>query len=478
MKLEKKYGLFTAICMVIGIVIGSGVFFKAQTILQKTEGNMPLGILAWIIGGVIMVICACTFGIMATKYSHVNGLVDYAEVTVGKKYAYFMGWFMATIYTPSMTGVLAWVSARYFGELFGWSATDAQVMTVGCIFLVGSYAINALSPKLAGKFQVSTTVIKLIPLFLMAVVGTIYGLVKNVARYEVDPITGTIIANGTSQIQILLENFKTTGASGMNVLFGAVVATAFAYEGWILATTINAELKDAKKNLPIALFVGSLIIIAVYILYYIGVAGGATVKVLQNANGGAQYAFLQIFGDLFGTILKVFIVISCLGTLNGLMLACTRCLYSLSTRKMGPKPEMFEQIDNSTNMPTNSAIFALLVCALWFTYFYGANLAPKLWFGVFSFDSSELPIVTIYTMYIPIFIMLIKKDRKEFGVFKGIVLPTLSIISCAFMTIAAIYAHKSSVIYYLIIYVIIMLVGILFLLKKNKVDCVQENNKQ
>ena len=54
-KLERKYGLFTAICMVVGIVIGSGVFFKAQTILQKTEGNMPLGILAWIIGGAIMI---------------------------------------------------------------------------------------------------------------------------------------------------------------------------------------------------------------------------------------------------------------------------------------------------------------------------------------------------------------------------------------------------------------------------------------
>ena len=56
-KLERKYGLFTAICMVVGIVIGSGVFFKAQTILQKTEGNMPLGILAWIIGGLIMIAC-------------------------------------------------------------------------------------------------------------------------------------------------------------------------------------------------------------------------------------------------------------------------------------------------------------------------------------------------------------------------------------------------------------------------------------
>ena len=63
-KLERKYGLFTAICMVVGIVIGSGVFFKAQTILQKTEGNMPLGILAWIIGGMIMVFCILAFGVV------------------------------------------------------------------------------------------------------------------------------------------------------------------------------------------------------------------------------------------------------------------------------------------------------------------------------------------------------------------------------------------------------------------------------
>lgn len=466
MKLEKKYGIFTAIGMVVGIVIGSGVFFKAQTILNNTKGNMPLGILAWIIGGMIMVICACTFGVMATKYSKVNGLVDYAEVMVGKRYAYFMGWFMSTIYIPAMTSVLAWVSARYFGELFGWSLVSPQVMTIGCLFLVGSYALNALSPKLAGKFQVSTTVIKLVPLVLMAVVGIIYGLVKTAVTYEVDPITGEIIKNGTNQMQILLYNFQNTGNSGLKVLFAAVVSTAFAYEGWILATSINTELKDAKKNLPLALFIGSLLIIAVYILYYIGVAGGATVDVLQV--GGAQYAFLQIFGDIFGTVLKVFIVVSCLGTLNGLMLACTRGMYALAIRKTGPNPEVFEQIDNRTNMPTNSAIFALLICAVWYAYFYGANLAPVSWFGPFSFDSSELPIVTIYTMYIPILIMMIVRERKTFGLFKGVILPALAIISCVFMTIAAIYAHQISVVYYLIIYVVIMFIGLLFLLRNKK----------
>ena len=92
-KLTKKYGLLTAICMVVGIVIGSGVFFKAQTVLQKTGGDMPLGIIAWIIGGLVMIACILAFSSMAQKYEKVNGVVDYAEATMGKKYAYLMGWF-------------------------------------------------------------------------------------------------------------------------------------------------------------------------------------------------------------------------------------------------------------------------------------------------------------------------------------------------------------------------------------------------
>ena len=66
-KLEKKYGLITAIAMVVGIVIGSGVFFKAEKVLNATGGNVTLGILAWVIGGVIMISCAYTFAVMATN---------------------------------------------------------------------------------------------------------------------------------------------------------------------------------------------------------------------------------------------------------------------------------------------------------------------------------------------------------------------------------------------------------------------------
>ena len=192
-KLERKYGLFTAICLVVGIVIGSGVFFKAQTILQKTEGNMPLGIIAWVIGGLIMLVSILTFATMAQKYEKVNGIVDYAEATVGSRYGYFVGWFMTAIYYPSLTSVLCWLSARYTLVFItscwpnfplvipaeqGGCVIGPECIALMLLFLCCAYFINAISPKLAGKFQTTTTIIKLIPLGLMAVVGIISGLVS------------------------------------------------------------------------------------------------------------------------------------------------------------------------------------------------------------------------------------------------------------------------------------------------------------
>ena len=138
-KLQKKYGLPTAICMVVGTVIGSGVFFKAQNVLAATGGNMPLGILAWVITGMLMIVCAQQFASMAMKYQKVSGVVDYAEVTCGKNYAYYLAWFMLHIYYPCMTSVLAWVSARYFGVLFGWGVASTEVMVLSGFFLIASY---------------------------------------------------------------------------------------------------------------------------------------------------------------------------------------------------------------------------------------------------------------------------------------------------------------------------------------------------
>ncbi|MEG6616991.1 amino acid permease [Peptococcaceae bacterium 1198_IL3148] len=439
--LEKKYGLLTAIAMVIGIVIGSGVFFKAEKILVATGGNLPQGILAWSIGGIIMIVCAYVFATMATRYEKVNGIVDYAEATLGPKYAYFIGWFLAAIYYPTLTSVLAWVTARYTCVLLGWDIVGAEAMALAGFYLVLSYAMNALSPKLAGQFQVSTTVIKLIPLGLMAIMGIIFGLKSGIL---VSNFTSGVIADTTA-----------------NPLFTAVVATSFAYEGWIIATSINAELKDAKKNLPRALTFGTMFIALIYILYYTGLAGAVENHVMmQGGETGAKFAFSTVFSNLGGTVLFVFVVISCMGTLNGLMMGCTRGFYALAARDMGPSPKVFKGIDPNTNMPTNSSILGVLIAGAWLLYFFGANLTPAPWFGPFSFDSSELPIITIYAMYIPIFIMMMAKEQT-LGTFKRFIMPSLAICACVFMVIAAFYAHGQAVLFYLIVFGVIMATGLL-----------------
>ena len=440
--LEKKYGLPTAVCMVVGIVIGSGVFFKAEKVLTATEGNMPLGILAWGIVGLIMIVCSYVFAAMATRYEKVNGLVDYAEATMGKGYAYGMGWFMATLYTPALVSALAWISARYTCVLLGWDITGGACMTIAAFYLCLDYALNALSPRLAGKFQVSTTVIKMVPLLLMAVAGTILGL-----------------RSGR-----MVENFATMSTAAVSAgtgLMRSTVAVAFAYEGWILATSINAELKDAKKNLPRALVAGAFIVVATYILYYIGLNGAVTTEELMaSGEAAAKMAFQRVFGHAAGTVVFVLIVISCLGTLNGLMLACCRGFYALAARGQGPRPELFSQVDPVTNMPTNSAIASLAFDGLWLLFFYGANLGGG-WFGPFCFDSSELPIITLYGMYVPMFVQFMRR-AGDLNAFKRFVMPLLGLVGCGFMVYAAFAGYGATVWYYLIIYAVFMAVGACF----------------
>jgi len=125
-----------------------------------------------------------------------------------------------------------------------------------------------------------------------------------------------------------------------------------------------------------------------------------------------------------------------------------------------------------------------LICCLWMVYFYGANLSSG-WFGYFNFDSSELPIVTIYAMYIPMFIMWMKKENT-LGFVKRFLLPGIASVACAFMIFAAVYAHgvtpylaakekgtfSCPVLFYLILFAAIMLIGTL--MRKPKANQLEE----
>lgn len=434
--LEKKYNLTTAVSMVVGIVIGSGVFFKAEKIQAATGGNLWLGIAAWLLGGAIMLICTYTFSILAARYEHVNGLIDYADAALGARYGYLVGWFLCSVYYPTLAAALSWVAARYSCILLGWSTSAAETVLLATLFLVFCFTVNTLSPVLAGRLQVTCTILKLVPLVVMGVIGTVLG-----------------VSNG-----ILADNLTAVphaATADSHPLFAALSAAAYAYDGWIVATCLNAELKDAKRNLPRALLLGSLIIITVYVLYYIGLSGILpTQTLMQSGEGGIRLAFETLLPHVGGTLLFVFVIISCLGTLNGVMMGCTRGLYALAARGEGPAPQLFSALIPKTNMPVNSAVWGLMLCFTWLAYFFAAEIGGL--FGFWRFDITELPSVTLYALYLPIFVMMMVKGKNR-NRLQRFVAPIAAIGSCLFMIFAAVLSHGMDLAAYLLILACIML---------------------
>ena len=459
--MEKRYGLPTAISMVIGIVIGSGVFIKGGKVLSLTGGNLLQGIAVVGIVGLICIICSLVFAELGSRYEKVNGVVDYAEVALGPKYAYYVGWFMTVLYIPTIVAMLAFFSAMMFLQLFGIPAIDfatGQVnptaIGVGAGFLMIGYGINILSPKIAGKLQVGMTVIKLIPLILMGIIGTIAGL-----------------CNGTTMEVLNYVNTDAYVAVDGAGFFKAIVGFAFAYEGWILATSINAELKNAKRNLPLALIIGSVVTIVLYALYIFAMSCVGDVDTIIGTWPFGEVlprvAFSKLFGGAFGTIVYVFITISCLGTMNGLTMASCRGLYALSARGMGPKPEFFGDIDSQNNFSMKSAVFGMMCAGFWYAWTVMMWMGgPGLFGAVHSFEwlawePDEIGIICLYVMYIPMMVGLMVK-AKDLGFFRRFVLPGLDLLCCLFFAYAiwAGYGAKQCI-GFLIFFAVVMFIGYL-----------------
>ncbi|MFP4697571.1 MAG: APC family permease [Eubacteriales bacterium] len=437
--LSKKYGIWTSIAMVVGVVIGSGVFFKADDVLTLTNGNLLTALLAWVIGAFSMIFGALVFAEFAQHIQKANGVVDYSEEAYGKKFGYLIGWFKGTVYYPPLSAILAWVSGMYTLSLFGIANSENHWLTwvLGFIYLIFGYIMNYYAPILAGKFQVTTTVIKLIPLCLIGVIGLISGL-----------FNGVFIEN--------IEYSANTVNEGFGSMASAVVATAFAYEGWIVATTINNEIKDSKKNLPKALTIGALVIFIVYVVYFLGLTGVlSTEQIINEGNNSVSIAARQMFGSEAAVLLTAFVVVSCLGTLNGLIISCIRTPYSLAIRNLGPKPKLLAKVNEKTDMPKYSVVYAFLISTVYLVLWYGSL---NNWFGR-HVGLDEIPIVLIYAMYIFLYIWYMKhfkhlKKWKRFGI------PSLAIIGSLIIVYGGI--RNPSIGIYLIISLIVILLGLLF----------------
>ncbi len=464
-EIKKQYGIWTGIAMVVGIVIGSGVFLKAGGVLKLAGGNLKLSILAWFIGGLIMITSSFCFAVFATKVTKYNGVVDYVEVASNEKIGYSLAWMITSFYYPIVASIVALFAGSYFFKMIGLNIglTDWQnfLFAFGIITLV--VIMNYLSPIIASRFQISATVVKLIPILLIAIGGLFASL---------------IVGNDYGIINAFKNN-----AEGYELNFGeAVKKTAFAYEGWVCATAINAELKDSKKNLPKALVGGTIAILVFYIVYYVSLSAilGNEANIIQDEKAPIV-AFQKMFGTIGGSIFTFFIMISCLGTVNGVTMGCCRGMYTMSCRGQGIAPEKFSKIGKNKNISFLSCLYGygciLLMLLVWYLAMH------NVWIFGHLGSMDEIICAIIYAIYITMYIFIMK-NFKELNVVKRFILPGLAIIGSLFFTICGTGLYQlittgktNSLIdflVFLVLFIILMLPSLFFYHKDGKKESIDD----
>ena len=415
-KVKKQYGLWTGMAMVIGIVIGSGVFLKAGGVLQLSGGDLKLSLLAWFVGGVIMVASGFCFAVFATRITKYNGVVDYVEVATNKRVGYHLAWLITTFYYPIVASIVSLFAGSYFFKLIGLNIglTDWQNFLFAFFILIAFVVLNYLSPMLSSKLQVSATVIKLIPIGVIAIAG----------------LFAALIVGGDYGIINAIKN----PAVGFELNFGeAVKKTAFAYEGWVCATAINAELKDSKKNLPKALTLGTIAILVFYIIYYFGLSAflGNGGTIIQDANAPIA-VFESIMGNVGGAFFTFFIMVSCLGTVNGVTIGCCRGMYTMSCRGQGIMPEKFSKIGKNESVSLLSCLYGFACMVLMLGVWYLAM--HEVWLFKYLGSMDEIVCAIIYGVYITMYVYIIRNFKYE-SVLKRYIMPIIAIIGSLFFVI-------------------------------------------
>ncbi|MBU3812713.1 MAG: amino acid permease [Candidatus Niameybacter stercoravium] len=398
---KTEYGLFTTIGMIVGIVIGSGIFFRSDNILIATGGSISLGILVFCLAAISIIFGSLTISELATRSTKTGGIIAYAEDTCNNYIACAFGWFHTFLYYPTLICVVSWVIGIYSSLLFGIEATLLTQVLIGFVIMCILFICNILSAKLGGYFQNLATVIKLLPLFIIGIAGIVTG----------DPTHIT-----PSQAPVL----ESAG------WIAAITPIAFAFDGWIIATSLGHEIKDAKKNLKIALIFAPLFILAIYLLYFVGISmyvGPETVMSMGDAHVDA--AALKLLGPLGSKVILIFVIISVMGTVNGLIMGLLRLPYSLSLRGMFPGSEQISKTRGGLGFSLSGALVAFILCVFWMFIHYFTQKYNILQ----NSDVSEIAITINYVLYIILYLKVFQMGQKGEiqGFWRGQMNPILAI---------------------------------------------------
>lgn len=379
--LKKELGFAAALSTVMGTVIGAGVFFKASSV-YATTGNESLGLIAWLLGGIITLCAGLTGAELAAAIPKTGGMLSYIEHTYGSLASYLLGWAQTIIYYPANIAALAIIFGTQFTNLFGLSSH--WIIGVGIIASVSLTFLNCLGSKIGGAVQTISTICKLIPLALIVIFG--------------------LMQPSPEHINIL-PTAATQGAHGnvLSALGSGLLATMFAYDGWINVGNIAGEMKNPKKDLPKAISLGLIGIMIVYVL--INVAFLMTLSVGQiagNENAASDVA-MSLFGSFGGKIVTIGILISVYGTINGYTMTGMRIPYIMAKENRLPFSNLWKKLSKS-QVPMNAGLLILGIAIVYMLSGQFDTLTDMLVFVIWIF----------YTMtFLAVFILRKREPELE-----------------------------------------------------------------
>ena len=412
-QLQKNLGIAAALSTVVGMVIGGGVFFKPQAVYTLTGGAPGLGILAWIIAGIMTITAGLTAAEVSAAIPKTGGMMVYIEEIYGKKLGFLTGWMQTVLFFPATAAAIAVMFGQQAALLLN-NSSLVMPMSIGVILLIG--ILNTFGSKTSGAIQTVSTVCKLIPLGLIIVFGFIKGSGDN-------PVMSPLVAEGISP---------------MGIIGQLLVAILFAYDGWINVGAIAGEMKNPGKDLPKAIIGGLSIVMAINVVINLAYLWVLPASELAQYASPASIVAEKIFGPVGGKLINVGILVSVFGCLNGYLLTGPRIPYTLANQKV--LPAMFGKL-NKHGVPANATLFMAVLSAI-----YALS-------GQFNL-LSDLSMFAIWAFYTLTFIGVIKLRKTQPDLERPYkvpfypVIPIISICSGLFVVIDQLFlaGMKSSMI--------------------------------
>ena len=308
-QLLRTLGLRDMVLLIIGSVIGSGIFLVPGSILRQVDQSVGMAALVWIVGGFLSLLGALSYGEMAAMKPEAGGLYVYIRDGFGSLPAFLYGWAMFLAIASGTVASLAVAFSTYLSAVIPLGPLTSKIVSITVIAIVT--AVNVWGTRQSSDLQNWTTLIKVLLILGVCVVLLLMG-------------------RGYASVPVVLWTTPISGS--LLSKFGlAMIAVLWAYEGWQFITYSAGEVRDPQKNFPRALLWSVLFLIGVYLLANMGYLAALGPARAAASNMIAASAFAAVLGPSAAKIISLTILISVFSSLNSVPLTAPRVFYAMAS---------------------------------------------------------------------------------------------------------------------------------------------------